>query len=181
MQTWWKLRGLVKELFSTGQEMNPTIMPKSALIAEYYGKRVLVFGVSFASFASLCLGIKKQCAEVEKKAPSQNKMAFMKGKWPLEFQSVVLSGYETDSINLRQYINLKNNSQEVRLQLDTVFLKKQRIFENAPMRPSNRVGRNVSGDNLKLWISTWSERAYFSLELDFKWSSVIVFTLDYVR
>ena len=37
----------MKELFSTGQEMNPTIMPKSALIAEYYDKRVLVFGVSF--------------------------------------------------------------------------------------------------------------------------------------
>ena len=37
----------MKELFSTGQEMNPTIKPKSAPIAEYYDKRVHVSGVSF--------------------------------------------------------------------------------------------------------------------------------------
>ena len=75
-----------------------------------------------ATSASLCLGIKTPCAEVEQmllsrtkrppfrsgtNAPSQNTTATVKGKRPLKFQSVVNSMYETDGINLWQYITLK--------------------------------------------------------------------------
>ena len=84
-------------------------------------------------------------------ASSQNTTATVKGKRPLKFQSVVNSMYETDGINLRQYVTLKMNSQEVRLQLDTTWFQGKHVniwvmlqcvhrtvfAEVNPMTPSN--------------------------------------------
>ena len=49
----------------------------------------------------------------------------VKGNRPLKFQSVVLSVYEIDGINMWQYVTLKNHSQEDQLQLETAWFPRK--------------------------------------------------------
>ena len=70
-------------------------------------------------------GQKETMCRSKTKAPSQNTTATRKGKRLSKYQSTVNSMYETGGINLRQYVTLNNNSQEIRLQLDTAWFPKK--------------------------------------------------------